>query len=109
MGALRYGVDRKLEDEADRLIKESLAGVTSQEAKRDILTPWKQQDRWSREVYVADGVPDPSVRRGNYHRAWNPRDDHLNSRDAGAMRGRRTQSSLGAFVAEQGIPFQSEA
>lgn len=81
MGTLRYGVHRPLEDEADRLIAESLKGVTKHSDKADILTPWKQDDRRKREVYTAHGVPDRSVRQGMFHRAWNPRQQHLNSRD----------------------------
>jgi hypothetical protein len=81
MGMVRMGVHRPLEDEADRIIRESLVGVTKHSDKADILTPWKEQSRYSREVYVASGVPDPSVRRGIFGRVANPARPELNSRD----------------------------
>lgn len=88
---VRYGVHPTLEAEANRLIKESMAGVTSQSAKSDILTPWKEKDRRDREVYVESGTPESQTRRGMYHRAWNPSSPHLNSRD-GISPSRRTAS-----------------
>lgn len=102
MGRLRRGVDRALEDEADRLLKESLAGVTSREAKSDILTPWKQKDRWRREIYNSVGVADGAVRRGMFHRAANPVKPELNARDGHAPARPPGLGTLGAFVAEHG-------
>jgi len=99
---IRYGVHRPLEDEANRLIRESLVGVTSQAEKKDILTPWKEKDRREREVYTESGTPDAAARSGMYHRAWNPSMPHLNSRDGTAFRGRRTPSSLEMHVTEHG-------
>lgn len=99
MGFVRHGVHKELEAAADELIRESLEGVTSMEAKKDILTPWKEQDRRNREVYSASGVPDAALRKGMYHRAWNSRDTHLNSRE-GIARGSRT-GSLSDFVDNQ--------
>jgi hypothetical protein len=81
MSRLRYGIDPELEAEADRLINEQLRQEPSINAKRDVLTAWKQRDRWSREVYSTRGFPDPSVRQGLYHRAINSVQTHLNSRD----------------------------
>jgi hypothetical protein len=105
----KYGVHRPLEDEADRLLKESMRGVTSQRAKSDILTPWKERDRLSREVYSSDGVVDAATRRGIYGRAYNPTSPHLNSRD-GHTRGSRTRvQGLQAFVAEHGTTPDTEA
>ena len=81
--------------------------MTSHAAKSDVLTAWKEQDRRSHEVYVSEGVPDPAVRRGMFHRALNPTRPELNSRD-GHARARMNQasslgfSSLGAFVDEHG-------
>lgn len=98
MGMIRYGVHKALEDAATELIRQSLEGVTSMSAKSDILTPWKEQDRRSREVYSSSGTPDPSVRKGIYGRAWNPTHEHLNSRD-GIARGSRTQS-LSQFASD---------
>ena len=97
MGFVRTGVHRPLEDAADELLRQSMAGVTSMEAKSDILTPWKQRDRLAREVYVASGVPDSAIRQGMYHRVANPQAPHLNSRDGVAIRTRRTDS-LTSFV-----------
>jgi hypothetical protein len=85
------GIHAPLEDAANDLIFGSLKGVTSQSAKSDILTPWKEQDRRSREVMSKSGVIDPLTRRGMYHRASNPRSPHLNSRD-GVTRAHRTAS-----------------
>lgn len=84
MGQLRSGVHQQLEDEAWAIIAESLKGVTSQEAKKDILTPWKEKDRLSREVYNANGAPDASLRKGMYIRAYNPSKPGLNSIDCPA-------------------------
>lgn len=97
MGRMRYGRHAGLEDEADRLIHESLAGVTSMAAKSDILTPWKEQQRRRREVYVSSGVPDPSVRQGMFHRRINPARPHLNSRDGGAIPASATAPLGGSF------------
>lgn len=105
MGMLRHGVHAKLEAEADRLIHDSLIGVTSMEEKRDILTPWKQKDRLDHEVYSSEGVPDAATRSGMYHRVYNPASPHLNSRD-GVARGRRMPTSLQTFMDEQGGTFQ---
>jgi hypothetical protein len=101
MSIPRYGVHQVLEAEANRLIKESMAGVTSQSAKSDILTPWKEKDRKDREVYTESGVPDASVRKGMYHRAYNSTSKHLNSRD-GVSQGSRTPSTLRTFVQVHG-------
>lgn len=78
---VRSGVHLPLERAADELIMDSLKGVTSQEAKKDILTPWKEQDRRSREVYNMNGIAEPHIRRGMYHRVANPARPQLNSRD----------------------------
>ena len=100
----RHGIHPELEDEANRIIRESLKNVTARSAKSDILTPWKEQDRRGREVYNTTGVADPSLRQGMFHRAWNPARPDLNSRDGVAGSGPRHRmsapdSSLGAFVA----------
>lgn len=80
MGQVRSGLHQQLDDAATELIRKSLEGVTSMSEKSDVLTPWKETDRRRREVYTADGVPDGALRRGMYHRAWNPTRPHLNSR-----------------------------
>lgn len=78
---LRNGKCVALEDAANAIIFGSLKGVTSRSAKADILTPWKEEDRERREILTGTGFADPAVRRGMYHRAWNPLHSHLNSRD----------------------------
>lgn len=99
MAPLRHGVAPHLEAEADRLIKESLAGVTRYSDKSDVLTPWKDQMRHRREVYNIHGVAEPQLRRGIFGRALNPDSPHLNSIDAaGAVRKRGFRDSLGDFM-----------
>ena len=78
---LRHGVCHSLEEEADRLIAESLKGVSSREAKSDILTAWKLEDRMNREILTSTGTADPAVRQGQFNKAWNPKHGHLNSRE----------------------------
>lgn len=98
---LRNGTCKELEAQADELIRQSLAGVTSREAKSDILTPWKQQDRWDHEVYPASGIADPAVRRGQFSRIWNRKYPHLNSRD-GFYPVKRAQDGLDTFTGDDG-------
>lgn len=98
---LRSGVDNALEEQANELIRQSLRGVTRHSAKSDILTPWKEQERHRREVYSHEGVVDPQVRRGMFHREANLAQPELNSRD-GATPPRRMTSSLATFVREHG-------
>lgn len=81
MGMMRFGTHPVLEAEANRLLHQSLKGVTSHAAKSDILTPWKEQERHRREVQVTSGTPDPAIRKGMYGRAVNRTLPHLNSRD----------------------------
>ncbi|WP_281711891.1 DUF7236 family protein [Dermacoccus nishinomiyaensis] len=85
MGRLRSGVCQELEDAAWAIIAKDLEGVTSQEAKKDILTPWKEKDRLSKEVYNSNGFAD-TMRRGMYHRAYNRTSPHLNSTDCTPVR-----------------------
>lgn len=112
MGVLRRGVCLSLEEEADRLLKESLQGVTSREEKSDILTPWKLQERLRREVMVPSGTPDSSLRQGYFHRSLNPASPHLNSRDGTAQRGRRVPLTDGSepptFAPAISAPWDSE-
>lgn len=74
-----HGVHQQLEEQANRLLAESLQGVTRPADKSDILTPWKEQDRRSKEIYVSSGTPERSAREGLFHRAINPNRLHLNS------------------------------
>jgi hypothetical protein len=85
---LRRGVHPQLEEAANALIKQSLAGTTRHADKSDILTPWKADERRRREVMVPSGTPDPAVRSGIFTRAINPTAGHLNSR-MGSVRGKR--------------------
>jgi hypothetical protein len=96
---LRHGTCRELEDQADELIRRSLEGVTSRAEKSDILTPWKQQDRWDHEVYTGSGVADPAVRLGMFNRTWNGKYPHLNSR-MGHYPVRRAQDGLDTWVGD---------
>ncbi len=91
---MMYGVSKGLEEEANRIIRESLRGVHSHTAKKDILTSWKETDRRRREIPRAN--VDPTVRQGMFHRAQGfPR---LNSMDGPAsVRPTRT-SSLEKFL-----------
>lgn len=98
MDRTHYGVHKELEALADEMLREAVADLPRSQ-KMDILTPWKERDRLSREIYTADGIPDPSVRSGMYNRAWNPRDSHLNSRD-GHVRGQRTHENF-AYWSEE--------
>lgn len=97
---LRYGVHAALDDAATELIRQSLKNVTSREAKSDILTPWKEKDRKTREVYTSSGQADGSLRRGMFHRAWNPAHPHLNARD-GQLRARRIPTGLAEFIDQE--------
>lgn len=94
---MRFGVHVHLEEQANRIIRESLAGVTRHSEKSDILTPWKENERRRREVFNSVGVADSAVRQGIFHRASNPSRPELNSRD-GAARPRSLGSSLAAHI-----------
>ncbi len=102
MARIRRGVFKPLEEEANRLLKESMADITKHSEKKDVLTPWKRQARYKREIYVRSGVADPQIRRGMYHRAYNPDRPDLNSRDgATPPRSRRSfAQGLAEFVEE---------
>jgi len=79
---VRSGIHEQLEAEADALIFGSIRDVTSREEKSDILTPWKEKNRKSKEILSRTGHPiDGALRRGMYHRAYNPVQTHLNSYD----------------------------
>jgi hypothetical protein len=71
-----------------------MSGITKHSEKKDILTPWKRQARLKREVYTRTGVADPSIRRGMYHRIYNPGKPELNSRD-GVAPPRRMPGAFG--------------
>ena len=86
-----YGIHKELEAAADEILRQEVANLPRSQ-KMDILTPWKERDRLSREIYTADGIPDSALRLGMYNRAWNPGSAHLNSRD-GHFRARRTEEN----------------
>lgn len=89
---LRRGTHLPLEEAADELLREDLKGVSH--AEHDILTRWKEHDRRRREIYVSDGTPDASLRKGNFHRAYNPARPELASREGHAPPRSRTGWSL---------------
>ena len=78
-GIVRSGLHKPLEDAANEILRSHLAGITRHSDKSDILTPWKEQDRRKREIYVTSGTPDPALRRGTFSRSVNPEQGHLNS------------------------------
>jgi hypothetical protein len=94
MSTLRSGIHLPLEEAANALIFGSLKGVTKQSEKSDILTPWKEQDRRSREVMASSGTVDAAIRRGMYHRAANRSRPHLNSREGHTRASRYGESRL---------------
>jgi hypothetical protein len=103
---LRRGVHRPLEDEANRLIRESLKGVTKHSDKSDILTPWKEAERYRREVYVASGSPERATRQGMFHRVVNPGNPELNSRDGISQARAGTMRALSDFVDENSVAYE---
>lgn len=102
MARMRFGVHKALEEEANAIIADSLKGVTSHAAKSDILTPWKEQERRRREVYVKGGSPDPAIRKGMFKKAANRTHPQLNSREGIAPPLQGAPSSLSAWVSENG-------
>jgi hypothetical protein len=101
---MHHGTNRILEEEADRIIKESLKGVTRYSDKADILTPWKQKSRARREILTSSGFPEPALRQGMFNRRHNPARPDLNSRDGIAQARGRGLERLQTFVAEYGAP-----
>lgn len=85
---VRYGTHAPLEQAADEMLRQSLLGEKSRERKSDILTPWKEANRRSMEVYTSDGFPDSNFRRGMFKRERNRTKPYLNSCD-GVVQGRR--------------------
>lgn len=96
MTVVRSGVFPPLEREADAIIFAATRQETSQAAKSDVLTPWKWQDRLSREVYAKNGTVDAAIRSGMYHRAANRTKPHLNSRD-GVAPARKMETPVTSF------------
>ena len=101
MSRMSFGVHARLEAEADRLIKESLKGVTKHSEKADLLTPWKMSERYRREVYVVSGTPEAATRSGMFHRVANKTRPDMNSRD-GICRANKMSQTLQTFVEENG-------
>jgi hypothetical protein len=81
MSPVRCGIHAPLEQAANELIFGSLKGITSQKDKSDVLTPWKENDRRSKEVLTSSGFPDAQIRRGMFHRVLNREKMYLNSRE----------------------------
>lgn len=76
---VRHGVHGPLEAEANEILRMATSAITRHSDKSDILTPWKEASRRSREVLVPSGTPDASLREGNFHKVLNPSQPHLNS------------------------------
>jgi hypothetical protein len=108
MAPLRYGVALHLEAEADRLIKESLKGVTRYSDKDDILTPWKERMRHEREVYNHTGVAEATQRRGSFHKPLNSKYPHLNSTDGAARIKGRPDSLADHVESSQSSPTMDD-
>jgi len=81
MSRVWSGVHPQLEDYADELLRQSFVGVTRAEERGGVLTAYMLASRRAREVYPASGTPDPAMRQGLFHRAYNPGRPDLNSRD----------------------------
>lgn len=81
MSRVWNGVHPQLEDAADEILRQSFIGVTRAEERGGVLTPYMLASRRSREVYTGAGVPDPAMRQGLFHRAYNSGRPDLNSRD----------------------------
>lgn len=92
MGRVRSGVHLPLEEAANEILRAALAPLPRSQ-KTDVLTEWKERDRKAKEVYSSGGTVDPAIRRGMYHRAWNPDKPYLNSRE-GHTRPRRVVSTM---------------
>ena len=87
MDRVHYGIHKDLEAAADEYLRQAVSSLPRSQ-KMDILTPWKERDRLSREVYNVDGIPDSATRSGLFGRAWNPRNANLNSRNSVIPMGR---------------------
>jgi hypothetical protein len=100
---VRYGTHGPLEQAADELLRSSLLGVKSRAEKSDILTPWKEANRRSVEVYVASGFPDPSLRQGLFRREANKTKPYMNSCDGvvGAHRSMVDSAVESSFAANE--------
>jgi hypothetical protein len=108
MAEARSGIHLPLEKAADEIIFGSLRGITSQNAKKDILTPWKEMDRRNKEVYARSGVVDASVRRGMYHRERNLSKPYLNSRDGYAPPMRLVMDGFATYVDTAGDYYEGD-
>lgn len=105
---LTRGVHAQLEAEADRIIHGHLKQITRHQDKSDILTPWKEQDRRSHEMYVGTGVPDPAERSGMFHRSLNPRHRHLNSATNGSLNNHKTHKASQGYEQAPGSAWDKE-
>lgn len=76
LGRVACGVDYKLEQQANDLLKESRRGVTALSEKKDFFSDEQLAQRRSREVYNTNGVPDSHIMSGLYKRAFNPLAGH---------------------------------
>jgi hypothetical protein len=93
-GRVRYGTHLALEEAANEIIFGHLREISSREEKSDVLTPWKEKNRLSKEVYNVTGFPQPSIRNGMFHRTLNRSRPWLNSRDGIAQTASRQDHSI---------------
>lgn len=76
----KSGIDWRLEEEANEILRESRKDVTKLSEKKYWLTEEQLNLRQSREVYNQFGVPDASLVSGLYRRAYNPHAGHRPSK-----------------------------
>jgi hypothetical protein len=100
---MRIGVAPLLEAEANRLLRESMAGITKFSEKSDILTPTKERERRRREQFSPQGFADASYRKGVYGRVMNPSAPHLNSSEGLSRPRTRGLSTLESFIQENAV------
>lgn len=79
LGRITFGIDIELEDHAtglllkdrkDRGFKGKAAALLAEEYCW--LTDWQMEERQFKEVYAANGTPDPNILEGRIFRAYNP-------------------------------------
>lgn len=71
LGGLHSGVKTDYEDLANAILRTGRKGVTALSEKKDYFTEEQMTLRQQREVLNVNGVPDPSICRGLYRRAYN--------------------------------------
>lgn len=73
LGTPKAGVDYELEEQADALLAQARRDLPKDdEDPYEVLSPGQLERRRSREIYNANGVPEPHLFSGIYRRADNP-------------------------------------